>query len=283
MIFLDESDITVYSDYVQVTKKNGELARAVAMLNGEGSYSPENYGHILFMRSVAPRREIHFPEKYEHTPTSGKDLTPAHLKFLKEKTEREKPDAPQSPVGEFIEYERAGRQLGERLRAWTDEWIALKRDSSRWLARHPEFPRLLERFGVAIENANIVIRQNSKPRSPIQEAKLDAARAMVFVLTATASVLRCPSCSRYFATSRPDKVYCTRRCATHFTATRATLRHLAEERARKLEALRRALRSCPRSAKDWKAWVSKKTGVAKIFITRSLNRGEIRLPKGRKR
>jgi hypothetical protein len=281
--YIDKTKITVYSDCVQATEKNGELLRAVAMLNGEGDYSPENYARILLMRAGGPG--MHFPEKCTHTPTTREDLTSeptrmlAHLKFIKEKIEAEKREAQVS----LSAYEKAGRALGERLRAWTDEWIALKRDFPRWIAKHPEFPRLLKRMGVGIENGKIVIRQDTKPRRPMLEAKLDAARAMVFILNTPARVLRCPACSRYFATSRPGKLYCRRRCATHFTATRATLRHLAEERARKLAALRRAVRSCPRSIKDWKGWASKKTGVARIFITRSLNRGDITAPKGKKK
>ena len=89
----------------------------------------------------------------------------------------------------------------------------------------------------------------------------------------------CQRCGRYYVkkTSR-QKAYCSRRCGSTRTAMATTRKRREEERASKLRRAEEAA-SCwakVRRRQAWKDWVSAKTKITVKWLTRAVNRGDLR-------
>jgi len=91
----------------------------------------------------------------------------------------------------------------------------------------------------------------------------------------------CHRCRKYYVkkTSR-QKAYCSRRCSSTMTAVATTRTRREKERARKLHlALESANRwAALRTRQSWKDWVSARTKITVKWLTRAVNRGDLRAP-----
>jgi len=98
-----------------------------------------------------------------------------------------------------------------------------------------------------------------------------------------ADIRVCDRCRRWFLnrSGHRNKRFCARRCAVLNAVTRSVKKRRETNRSEKLQRVRRAIRDwTPRAGSDWKRWASKRAGLSTKFITRALNRGELRLPAG---
>lgn len=96
----------------------------------------------------------------------------------------------------------------------------------------------------------------------------------------------CQRCGRYYAkkTARQKK-YCSRRCGSENTAVATTRRRREDEHAHKLHRAQLATDRWPTicTRLPWKQWVSAQTNITVKWLTRAVNRGELReLAKDRK-
>lgn len=105
-------------------------------------------------------------------------------------------------------------------------------------------------------------------------------------------IRRCKRCRKFYwnRSGRKDKVYCGSRCASADTATVRTRERRNQEHQDKLRAVQRAIGKLKRLSPDrrsrlqpiWTSWVAKEAGpeVTPNFITRGINRGELKRPNG---
>ncbi len=101
---------------------------------------------------------------------------------------------------------------------------------------------------------------------------------------------RCKRCRKFFwnRSGRKDKVYCGSRCASAVTATARTRERRTQERRDKLRSAQNAIRTFNRLSPErrsrigplWASWVAEEAapGVTSNFITRAINRGELKRP-----
>lgn len=91
----------------------------------------------------------------------------------------------------------------------------------------------------------------------------------------------CRRCEDFFLkkTRRP-RVYCSRTCGSRITGAQAVSRHRQQERAKKIEVAQRAIGKYSEHKRRlaWKEWVSNQTGYSANWITRAVNKGELRRP-----
>ena len=88
----------------------------------------------------------------------------------------------------------------------------------------------------------------------------------------------CDRCHKYFVKKRTtQKVYCSRRCGNAATARIRTTEQRRQEHKKRLERARKAGKLWkPKVGIDWKLFVSGKTGLSSKWLTRAINRGELR-------
>jgi hypothetical protein len=91
----------------------------------------------------------------------------------------------------------------------------------------------------------------------------------------------CARCGDFFLkkTRRP-RVYCTRKCSSAITAVQAVNQHRKKKHAEKIEIAQRAIGKYSEKKRRlaWKEWVSNQTGYTKRWITRAVNKGDLRSP-----
>jgi hypothetical protein len=91
----------------------------------------------------------------------------------------------------------------------------------------------------------------------------------------------CERCGKYYVkkTAR-QKVYCSRRCGSANTAMASTRRKREEQRADKMRRAQAAADNWAkvRTRQPWKWWVSVQTKITVKWLTRAVNRGDLRVP-----
>ena len=102
------------------------------------------------------------------------------------------------------------------------------------------------------------------------------------------NVGRCKRCGKFWWNrwGHSNKTYCSSKCASADTATRATRERRDTEHQQKLRLVEAAIRRFERlpaerrSKSNWKTWVQKEAGphVSANFITRAINRGDLQPP-----
>jgi hypothetical protein len=94
---------------------------------------------------------------------------------------------------------------------------------------------------------------------------------------------KCDRCREWFLnrSGHRNKRFCRRRCAVLDSVTRWVKQRRERERHEKVKRAQAAIRDWTRDkGDDWKAWVSKRTCLSEKFLTRALNRGELKSPAG---
>ncbi len=91
-------------------------------------------------------------------------------------------------------------------------------------------------------------------------------------------------CGKYYLSrwGHANKAYCSRQCTTRESAERSTEKRRRDEHDRKVDKAnlwlsRYSLLKNPPA--DWKAWLSKRSGLTQKWITRTVNRGNIHPPR----
>jgi hypothetical protein len=91
----------------------------------------------------------------------------------------------------------------------------------------------------------------------------------------------CARCGKYYVkkTAR-QKAYCSRRCGSMNTAMASTKRKREEERSDKMRRAQAAAdKWAPTGTRQpWKRWVSMQTEITVKWLTRAVNRGDLRSP-----
>lgn len=91
----------------------------------------------------------------------------------------------------------------------------------------------------------------------------------------------CERCGKYYVkkTAR-QKAYCSRRCGSVNTAMASTRRKREEQRADKMRRAQAAADNWAkvRTRQPWKRWVSMQTKITVKWLTRAVNRGDLRAP-----
>jgi hypothetical protein len=183
------------------------------------------------------------------------------------------------------------------LRNYLDTWLECGRSFVSWRQRHPDLHR--EVCGSCQWFRYHLDFPQHRGQEPPDEACFkpvligeppDLPRVLagwefanVLVSPLHRDVGSCDRCKRYFlnVSGHRNKLYCGRRCAALESATRATRRRLDRERQEKLKRARAAVRDWTHGkGADWKQWVSRRTGLSAKFLTRALNRGELKPPAG---
>jgi hypothetical protein len=91
----------------------------------------------------------------------------------------------------------------------------------------------------------------------------------------------CRRCHRYFAKkTKRQTVYCSRKCAKDNTAAAATQKRLADQRIANLECAEAAIQEWKKHSRrqDWKRFVVNRCGISLHYLTRAVNRKELRPP-----
>lgn len=92
----------------------------------------------------------------------------------------------------------------------------------------------------------------------------------------------CARCQKYFVKrSQRQKVYCSKRCGPLETSIAINRKRRKSEHQDKLSKVTRWIAQWEnsRSKRDWKDWVSSKSGISRHFLTRAVGKGEIREPR----
>ena len=91
----------------------------------------------------------------------------------------------------------------------------------------------------------------------------------------------CERCDRYYIRKTVrNKSYCSRSCGTQATALAATKKTRAEAHANKLRTARALISryEAIRTKVPWKQWVSLRGEISPRFLTRAVNKGELKTP-----
>jgi hypothetical protein len=192
-------------------------------------------------------------------------------------------------------YAHAAQLMRRHLLRYVETWCDVKPDFSAWIQRNPELNNEVTkaayqtRFKLTPTKRTGAILSRSSPLLQTNGvraiAAYDAAWLFIDVIVNTVDheVGRCHRCKEYYLnfSGHRNKVYCSRRCATGWSAKVTMSKRRMEE---KREKLARATELCkawkPPAAKeqDWKQWVAKRSGLTPKWLTRAVNRGELEPP-----
>jgi hypothetical protein len=119
------------------------------------------------------------------------------------------------------------------------------------------------------------------PWGPSDPAVLLAARLHGNTLSAKLSDKPCHRCNKWFVKKRAVQKCCSKHCATDFNNTVGVRNRRAADHEEQLDRARAALKSWKRTDRhtDWKQFVSNETYLTPRFLTRAVNKGELRAPR----
>jgi len=119
---------------------------------------------------------------------------------------------------------------------------------------------------------------------PVKRARRDAITLFIRLVQHPDSTRlgKCLRCESYFF-GRPGQKCCPRprRCGSYRAAIEATKRRWRQEKAEKLERARAACTDWEslKRRTTWKSWVAKRARVTQKWLSRAVNRGDLRIPK----
>lgn len=194
-----------------------------------------------------------------------------------------------------VERLNEGTTEGLALRDLVGPWVAANCDPVEFLRRHPIALRELG----ALANGKTTPRGLSNPAfallmalpldSPLERRKARKAggnRQLFcnFLMSSGRRRIRLcahSGCQKYFLSDHARKIYCSRGCARHVSASASVRRSRATDLRMKIQKAQGAMREfeeLDRQPKDWKAWVARRAGVGVTpkWITRHVNLGNLR-------
>jgi hypothetical protein len=91
----------------------------------------------------------------------------------------------------------------------------------------------------------------------------------------------CQRCEKWFVKKRAYQKCCSENCATALNNTVGVQSRRANDHEKQLDRARGALKAWRRTEQrtDWKRFVSEQTDLTPRFLTRAVNKGELRAPK----
>jgi len=199
------------------------------------------------------------------------------------------------PWMKMKKYERRPEPESYRdlLRQLVGSWFAVDKDFTRWCETNPRLFQNL-RLGVFSWHFQIdplgpaPIRKSILPHIGWAAKNADLAIACWQFADFLENPLReqlgkCYRCRRYFLnkSKRRNKVYCSQRCGHTTTAIKSTRKRRRQQREQTLKRVRTELRNLvpdTPKASQWKRYLARRAGVTNKWITRAVNKGELRLP-----
>ena len=208
-----------------------------------------------------------------------------------------------SPIDEedLAEHYRLGEEIVKKeeqkrtkLQQYVDGWIDSGTNVAKW---QRDNPGLLEEINQQLGKVRLTLVVQQEKRTKVLLSKpwfekgfshsdFDAAYLFSTLITGALNdrIGKCPRCQRYFATLKlhPNKVFCSRKCATGFTAVNSTRARRKRERREKLARARQALREFNKHShldQNWKDFVAKRTGINAKWLTRAVNEGALKSPR----
>jgi hypothetical protein len=190
---------------------------------------------------------------------------------------------------EFGDYEKIERETPSILRELVERWQASGPDLEKFHRDDPTTLAAVEQHlkenppllwcTAGSGGANLI----GSPRPGKTPSKEAVRFFLMLILNPEWERLAgpCVRCGNYYIrrTAR-NKAYCTRSCGTRATALAATKRKREGERA---EKLRRVVKLCQqwrntRTIQDWKSWICGQRDITKTFLTRAVNKGDLKPP-----
>lgn len=194
------------------------------------------------------------------------------------------------PGLDFLEF------ICEELNNEKYDWVPeLRRVLTLWQQSGPNLkamlaadPRLAQKLQKAYRTVYVPTEQGGAYSIPNPPLERDAAskalwRFIWITLSPEWQRLRlCPKCGKFFIrrTAKPS-IYCSPRCASLASATRAIVNARKEEHADKLKKAGEAIDQwkTTRTKMPWKEWVARRyPDITAKFLTRAVNSGELQPP-----
>jgi hypothetical protein len=191
------------------------------------------------------------------------------------------------------DYRRGEEILRAQLKTFVDSWMSAGFNASEWFLRNPD---LFQALRDAINS-----RQRSLEISPEGHLKIvsvpQARWFRRYYLNEAAwlfgglvagpladAIGKCERCGRYFlkVSNYKNKKYCSRKCATNFTALKSTKERRDKERQDKVQRVNQAMKEFIRLSPDntnWKSWVAERAEVTQKWLTQAINRSDLKVPK----
>jgi hypothetical protein len=179
------------------------------------------------------------------------------------------------------------------LQQFVDTWLAADKDFTRWCQTNNRLFMDL-RLGVFSWRSTIhplgraSVRKLMLPLTGWAAKNEELAVACWHFAEFLENPLReqlgkCYRCRRYFLSKskRRNKVYCGPRCGHATTAIKSTRKRRRQQREQTLKRVRTELRNLvpdTPKASQWKRYLARRAGVTNKWITRAVNKGELRLP-----
>jgi hypothetical protein len=190
---------------------------------------------------------------------------------------------------EFKDYEEIERETPSIFRELVQRWQASGPDLAKFQRENPTTWAAVQQYRktnppllwYTVGSGGASLIENSCPgKTPNQEA---IRFFLMLILNPEWQRLAgpCGRCGNYYIRRTAlNKAYCSRSCGTRATALAATKRKREEERA---EKLRRVAQLCQqwrttRTKQDWKSWICGQWDITKAFLTRAVNKGDLKPP-----
>lgn len=199
-------------------------------------------------------------------------------------------------LGNIVARLNGEDQTSAPLRHYVDGWLTAKRHFGQWQKTNPDLDSSLQNV-VSGTHYFLLSSQDGRAQphlrfyhpvgnqKPVQESARYACLAFSELASSPLRdrVGKCDRCGRYYVSEGAylRKRFCSRSCAKSEFAVRATQRRREQETEQKRRAVAQAIHALEtrrRRPVNWKEWVSEQAGVTKKWITRAINRGEIRPP-----
>jgi hypothetical protein len=225
------------------------------------------------------------------------DSTSQHVQSERHKGQAYRRDARpgQEPPVTPPAFRAAAQIMRKNLIRYVDTWYEVKPNFKSWVEKNPKLSELLlraahqTRYEVipTVAAGAILSRVSPSLRTRGIRAKAAHDAAWLFIDLVTGSVPydvgKCERCAGYYLnfSGHRNKVFCSRRCATASSAEKATReRRMKEKRVKLTRAaeLCKVWKSAAAKQADWKQWVAKRSGLTPKWLTRAVNRGELRPP-----
>lgn len=184
-------------------------------------------------------------------------------------------------------------------RVLLESWITAGRSFSKWKAQNAaEYSRI---EGTISQTTYAIVPpdRGDSDDEPVITRSFDPGRDMIGATQAIATfqarwafldvlgnplrydISVCDRCHRMYLnrSGHRNKRFCERRCTVLDASTRLVKKMRQAERNKQLSLAQSFLANWnPRKNPDWRQWTSDQTKLTKTFLTRALNRGELKIP-----
>lgn len=197
---------------------------------------------------------------------------------------------------EFADYDRMLRETPLELRELVDAWLASGPHLAKFIQAHPKRWADAIRYWQGTPTVLVPVASGGGAAialgpEPGRNSYEEALRFFVWLITnpeCDKLAGPCARCGDYYIRRRRssrNKVYCSRACGQRTTAKAATEKKRKQEHKDKLDRAAKLIREWEGSPKtdDWKAFASRRGDISVKFLTRAVNKGDLKPPtKGKK-